>query len=156
MTEIMEIDVEPQLGLGVRRKGRYREMANIFPVIFQYAVSAGARIAGPPTFICRETCEEEAMKADAEASADLEIVVPVAEAMEGTDEIKCYELPGGRMAKTVHQGPYEACKPTYDRLFAWIAENGKKIVGPIRETYLNDPREVAEDEILTEIYAPIL
>ncbi|MDW5558628.1 MAG: GyrI-like domain-containing protein [Methanosarcina sp.] len=38
-------------------------------------------------------------------------------------------------------------------MFSWIAENGKIISGPVREVYLNDPREVNSDEILTEIYA---
>lgn len=39
------------------------------------------------------------------------------------------------------------------KMFSWIAENGKIISGPVREVYLNDPREVNPDEILTEIYA---
>ena len=59
------------------------------------------------------------------------------------------------MAKIVHRGPYEECEPTYDRLFAWIARNGMSITGPIREAYLNDPREVPQEEILTEIYVPV-
>ncbi|MDD3248518.1 MAG: GyrI-like domain-containing protein [Methanosarcina sp.] len=29
------------------------------------------------------------------------------------------------------------------------------IFGPVREVYLNDPREVPPEEILTEIYAPL-
>ena len=32
---------------------------------------------------------------------------------------------------------------------------GKRIAGPVRELYLNDPREVQPDEILTEIYASL-
>ncbi|HMA05182.1 MAG TPA: GyrI-like domain-containing protein, partial [Methanomicrobiales archaeon] len=51
--------------------------------------------------------------------------------------------------------PYEACETTYRRLFAWIGEQGLSITGPIRETYLNDPREVQPDQILTEIMAPV-
>ena len=31
----------------------------------------------------------------------------------------------------------------------------KKIAGPTREVYLNDPREVGIEEALTEIYLPI-
>lgn len=38
------------------------------------------------------------------------------------------------------------------KIFYWIAENGKIISCPVREVYLNDPREVHPDEILTEIY----
>ena len=59
------------------------------------------------------------------------------------------------MARIVHKGPYEECGPTYEKLFAWIKENNKKIVGPTREVYLNDPKDVSPEEILTEILAPI-
>jgi effector-binding domain-containing protein len=38
---------------------------------------------------------------------------------------------------------------------AWIEENGKKLSGPIREAYMNDPREGGPEEILTVIYAPV-
>ncbi len=60
------------------------------------------------------------------------------------------------MAKIIHKGPYEKCGPTYDKLFACLQQNGKTINGPIREVYLNDPHEVPPEEILTEIYAPIV
>ena len=66
-----------------------------------------------------------------------------------------YELSGGKMAEIIHRGPYEASGPVYKRLFAWLEENDKKLTGPIREAYLNDPREVAPEDILTIIYAPI-
>ena len=59
------------------------------------------------------------------------------------------------MARVVHKGPYEQCASTYKALFAWIAQNHKKVIGPIREVYLNDPKKVAAEEILTEIYAPV-
>ncbi|GAH06344.1 unnamed protein product, partial [marine sediment metagenome] len=34
-------------------------------------------------------------------------------------------------------------------------KNNKRIIGPIREVYLNDPREVGPEETITEIYVPI-
>jgi len=155
MSEITVVEVDTKLVLGMRRQGKYQEMANMFPILFQYAVGAGAKIAGHPMFVCHETTIEEVKKADEEGNADVEVVVPIASEIEGTDEIKCYELPGGTMAKIIHKGPYEACEPTYQKLYAWLEENNKKITGPIREVYLNDPREVTPEETLTEIYAPI-
>jgi AraC family transcriptional regulator len=59
------------------------------------------------------------------------------------------------MAKIVHKGPYDKCEPAYTKLFAWIEKSGKKIAGPTREAYLNDPNEVGLEEALTEIYIPI-
>ena len=51
--------------------------------------------------------------------------------------------------------PYEKSAPTYKKLFEWIAANHTKVAGPTWEVYLNDPRKVSPEEILTEIYAPI-
>ena len=103
----------------------------------------------------RDKDHKATMKAMEEKNADLEVVAPIARKAEGTDEIRCYQVPGGKMARIVHKGPYDACNPTYDKLFAWIGENGMKICGPIREMYLNDPREVGMEEALTEIHAPV-
>ncbi|MFW6056097.1 MAG: GyrI-like domain-containing protein [Chloroflexota bacterium] len=45
--------------------------------------------------------------------------------------------------------------PTYVELVKWIQKNGKQIVGPLREVYINDPGVVLPEEIVTEIYAPV-
>ena len=44
---------------------------------------------------------------------------------------------------------------TYSNKKAYNQQQGKMITGPTREVYLNDPHEVEEEDILTEIYAPI-
>lgn len=155
MNEITIVDEKPQHVAGMRRKGHYKEIAKMLPALFEYAMSQGAVIAGPPLYLWHEKNVEDAMKADEAGNADIEVCVPIAERIPETDEIKCYELCGRKMARIIHKGPYEASGPVYERLFAWIQENGHKLAGPIREAYLNDPREVAPEEILTIIYAPI-
>lgn len=155
MTEIQTVDEKPRLVAGMRRRGHYKEIAVMFGALFEYIISQKAIIAGPPLFLYHEKSAEEAQKADESGSADVEVCVPIARTISETDEVKCYELPGGTMAKIAHKGPYEECGPTYERLFLWLEENGRKLSGPIREAYLNDPREVAPQEILTIIYAPI-
>ena len=156
MEEVTVVEVKPQLVLGMRKRGKYEEIAIMLPQIVQHIIEKGVQIAGPPVFVCHETSAEEVKKADSEGNADVEVAWPVAVKMEGADEMTCYELSGGKMAKIVHKGPYQECESTYEKLFAWIAQNGKTIAGPLREVYLNDPREVPEEEILTEIYAPIV
>ena len=59
------------------------------------------------------------------------------------------------MAVIVHKGPYEECSPIYEKLFSWIAEKGKRIVGPIHKVYLTIPGKFRLENILTEIYAPL-
>ena len=155
MEEIAVVDVKSQLVLGMRKRGKYEEIAMMIPKVCQFAVEKGIQILGPPIFVCHEMTPEAATKADEEGTADVEVAVPVSGRVKGTAEIKSYELPGGKMARTIHKGPYQDCGPTYEKLFAWLAANGKRIVAPTREVYLNDPHEVPPEEILTEIYAPI-
>lgn len=155
MDEISIVDVKPQLVAGITKVGHYKLIAELLPKIYEYAASKGAQFNGHPVFLCHEISAEKAMEADKNGTANVEVAAPIADKIPETDEIKCYTLPGGKMAKTVHKGPYEDCGPTYEKLFKWLEENGKKITGPTREAYLNDPREVAPEEILTEIYVPI-
>jgi AraC family transcriptional regulator len=155
MDGIDVVEVGPQVVVGMRKRGKYGDIAAMIPKVCQFAVEKGVQIQGPPVFVCHEMSQEEVMKADKEASADVGVAVAVSAKVEDGAEVKCYELPGGKMAKTVHKGPYEECGPTYEELFAWVRQNRKRIVGPMREIYLNDPNEVPKEEILTEIYAPI-
>ncbi len=155
MSEVEIVEVLPQLVLGMRRRGKYQLIGEMIPMLFHFAFEKGIPIQGPPVFVCHETTFEEAQRAENEDSADVEVALPISGNIEDTDDIKCYELPGGTMARTVTKGPYEECGPAYERLYAWIAEKGRKINGPLREVYLNDPSEVPPSEIMTEIYAPV-
>ncbi len=156
MYEITIVEEMPMLVAGMRKLGQYKEIAQMLPDLFVYAMSQGARVAGPPMFLWHEKSVDEAQTADQEGKADIEVCVPIAEKIPETDLIKCYELPGGTMAKVIHKGPYEASGPAYERLFAWIKENGRHLSGPIREAYLNDPRTVGPEETLTVIFAPVV
>jgi effector-binding domain-containing protein len=155
MIEITVIEEKPQLVVGMRRRGHYREIAEMIPTLFKYAVGHDAKIVGHPLFIYHESSVEEAKRADEAGNAEIEVCIPIAEMIPENGGITCYELSGGRMARTVHQGPYQECESTYMRLFDWLQENDYQIAGPIREGYANDPREVAPEEILTIIYVPI-
>jgi effector-binding domain-containing protein len=120
-----------------------------------FAAQNGIQMIGPPMYICHEPSAEEAVKADKEGTADVEVAVPILKRGKETDEITCYELPSAKMVKTLHKGPYQEETATYEKLFAWLEQNNKTITGPMREIYLNDPHEVPEEELLIEIYAPI-
>ncbi|GAB6265303.1 MAG: GyrI-like domain-containing protein [Methanothrix sp.] len=155
MAEITVIDEKPQLVAGMRRKGYYREIAEMLASLFEYAMSCKAIIVGHPLFLYHEKSVEEAKRADEAGNADIEVCVPILKNIPENDRIRCYELAGGKMAKAVHKGPYQECESTYMELFDWLQKNNHKIVGPIREGYVNDPREVEPDEILTIIYVPV-
>jgi len=154
VSEVSLTEIPAHLVVGMRKRGTYAEIGEMIATVWRFAAGSGAQIQGRPTFICHET-PKEAVKANEQANADVEVVVPVAKKVTGTDRVTCYELPGGQMARILHKGPCEKSAATYKKLFAWIAENQKRIVGPTREVYVNDPRKVPPEDILTEIYAPV-
>jgi|LGVF01.1.fsa_nt_gb effector-binding domain-containing protein len=153
--EIGIVEVQPQMVLGMRKKGKYEEIRTMLPEVWQFAVERGIQIEGPPIFVFHEMTDAAAKTADAKGNADIEVAVPVSGKVDGTDKIKCYEMPGGKMAKTIHRGPYQELEFTYEKLLAWLEQSGKRLVGRAREVYLNDPRRVPQEELLTEMYALI-
>lgn len=154
MEEVNIVEVEPQLVIGLRMKGPYNKIAEMLPEMFKYMQKKGLRCIGAPVFVCHENAEEAA-EAAKNGNADLEVCVPVGAKFEDDGEYKCYELPGGKMAKAVYKGPYDKMMPVYEKIFAWVAEKNLKINGYTREVYLNDPREDGVENAITEIYIPV-
>lgn len=91
-----------------------------------------------------------------EPQVDLEIGVAVAEPITAAGRVQPGELPGGRVATTMHQGPYEKLSESYDVLYRWITENGMQPSGAMWETYLTDPSaEPDSSKWLTELHQPV-
>jgi AraC family transcriptional regulator len=155
MKNVAVVDVVPQQVIGIRRRGKYEEIAPMIMELAEFAVRRGVEVTGPPAFLCRETSPDAAMQASEAGNADVEVVFPVAGAVEGEGDIRVYELAGGTMARIIYMGPYCDCGEAYEELFAWLAANRKAITGPLREVYVNDPRETPETDLVTWIYAPI-
>jgi AraC family transcriptional regulator len=153
--EITLVEVPPLLVAGIRRKGSYEKIPLMIGELAEFIVRKEIGPAGPPIYLWHEKSVEDAFRADAAGDADIEVVFPVTGRTRVEGDISTYELHGGLMARVLHKGPYQESTHTYERLFAWLESEGKKITGPVREIYLNDPREVAPDEILTEILAPV-
>ena len=141
--------------VGVTRTGRFSDMPVVMGALFEFAMSKNAQFVGAPFALYHETSKEAIEKSDAEGTAVLDIAFPIGAPIDASGEFKVYEMPAGTMAMVVHKGPYDQCEPAYNAVFEWIAENGKQVVGPVREVYPNDPRTVAQEDILTEIHVPI-
>lgn len=66
-------------------------------------------------------------------------------------------LPGGTYAVAQHKGPYIEVGRIYDALYAqWLPHSGFALRGePSLEFYLNDPRKVAPQDLLTDVCVPV-
>ena len=54
------------------------------------------------------------------------------------------------------RGPrYQGLSQTYPALQAWIAEQGRSIGGAPWESYVDDPTEVSEADLRTEVCWPL-
>lgn len=86
---------------------------------------------------------------------EMEVCVPVNRVLEDRGDIAARELEGGLAASTIHKGPYSEMEAVYGEMDAWMRENGYEYAGPVREVYMNDPGQVAESELVTEIIFPV-
>jgi AraC family transcriptional regulator len=67
-------------------------------------------------------------------------------------------LPAGEYACTLHVGPYEGLGDTWLRLLGeWLPASGRRMgAGPSYELYLNNPMQVAKEDLRTELYIHLL
>ena len=64
-------------------------------------------------------------------------------------------MASGKALRLVHRGPYANLKSSYERLIAEYTSKGYQMRVPSYETYLNDPGDTDEADLLTEILMPI-
>ncbi|MBN1855548.1 MAG: GyrI-like domain-containing protein [Dehalococcoidia bacterium] len=155
MADVTIVEVPAQMVVCIKRKGNLSGIPAAIVELVEYAMANSADIVGPPVALFHETSAEAMEKANREGTAIIDVSFPVSQTVVESDAVKNCELPGGTMARIVHKGPYDASEPAYIALFKWIADNGKVVIGPVREAYMNDPAEISPEEYVTEIYAPI-
>jgi AraC family transcriptional regulator len=67
------------------------------------------------------------------------------------------DIAAGSYAVLRHKGPYADMHAAYQWLYGvWLAQSGREVAdGPVFEEYLNNPRETAPSELLTDICLPV-
>lgn len=95
---------------------------------------------------------------DAVTAALLERAVAEALAKQKTAVVRAVRLEifhEGRVAQTLHLGPYAAEAPTIAALHAFIETSGYRLRGKHHEIYLSDPRRAAPAKLRTVIRQPV-
>lgn len=140
------VDQPAQATLSIRTTTSIKELpqalGRAYGSIGQYMAQLGEQPTGAP-YAAYFTFEMENM--------DLEIGFPVGSSLPGKGEIQSGEIPAGKIAQCLYTGPYNKIEPAYNALTAYVEEQGYEATGVAYEFYLNDPGEVAPEELLTQI-----
>lgn len=135
-------------------RGSYRQTPEGYSALYRWIEHYGLRPAGMPQAIYitmpSVTPEEE---------AEWELWAPIAggpgEVAPDDSGFGVKRVEPETVASAVHKGPYDEVGPLYEELQAWVDEQGYRIVGPPREIYYSDPKEVPPEETITEIQMPV-
>lgn len=158
MTDAEIRELTPQPTAAVRLRAPTSELGALFdvhlPNIAERLADMGVDPAGPPYARYHDFGPDEVdVEIGIPATSPLPNVRGIDEAVAG--EISNSELPGGRVAVTVHRGPYEGLHGTYERLQAWMTEQGHALGGAPWESYVDDPTDMAEADVRTEVCWPV-
>jgi AraC family transcriptional regulator len=150
----VEVKDMPQLRVAmVRHRGPYDGISSAFDRLGKLAGQAG--LFGPDSkMIALYYDAPETTAADELRSAAGITVSPDAELPAGLDEER---LPAGRYLCTTHLGSYDGLGDAWAQLtgerLPESAYNGRD--GVNYEIYRNNPSEVQDDELRTELYIPV-
>jgi effector-binding domain-containing protein len=65
----------------------------------------------------------------------VEVGVELSARFAGTERVHCSQLPAGRVATTVHLGPYQLLSQAHAAIQSWCAEHGYQLTGVSWEIY---------------------
>jgi len=128
----------------------FGDLGQLFGEVFAYLGQHRITPAGPPIGIYHD---QEFREQD----VDIEVAVPVTGSIPEGDRVKRRELSAvEEMACIIHQGSYETVGGTYGQLMTWIEANGYRMVGPVREVYVQGPESGGDPSTyVTEIQLPV-
>jgi effector-binding domain-containing protein len=89
-----------------------------------------------------------------DAQGTVEVGAEVSEPFVGNDRVHCSQLPPGRVATTVHFGPYQRLSEAHTKIRQWCAEHGHLLTGISWEIYghWDESWNTNPSEIRTDVF----
>lgn len=149
--EVIEKRIEEAKVAYIPHMGSYDKIPELMQEVGQWVMGKGLQMTGRvygTYFNSPEDVAEENLQY--EIGFSFEGVAM----QEGKVGIK--EIPEHTVLAAMHKGPYTKVGPVIHAVADYAVKNGYDIVGPVTEVYLNDPMEVPESELLTEVQFPVI
>jgi AraC family transcriptional regulator len=150
--EVHAVEVEPMRVLGLEHHGAYNLIGQTFGRLqdhLDFLEDRDARLVAI-YFDDPHVVPEDKLRSVAG------VVVP-SETAKKDEEIKEVEVPGGKYAMASVVGDYSKLGKAWEEFFGSIFARGLKTkADPCFERYLNTPEETAAENLITELYAPLL
>lgn len=172
------VDLKPMQAMYIRLTGDYE--ANDYGLAWQklwgYVKELGLFTdkieklcwSTPKSYILRRMCEENGINHlciyhDDPKVTDIDklrtdVCLTMDAKIEPKGEIGVKEIEGGKYAVFLYKGPYENLRSVYDTIYGkYIYEIDYQLASrPGFEVYLNDPECTKAEDLLTEVYVPVM
>lgn len=149
------VELEPLQVIYIHLTGNYDSIDydSAFQKLWTYVKEAGLFSAGIKSI----SIYHDDPKVTKEDNLRTDVCLIIPKKAEPKGEIGVKQIPGGKYAVYLYQGPYNNLGMVYDTIYhKYIPDGGYQLaLDPGFEMYLNNPDRVAPEKIKTEIYIPI-
>lgn len=135
----------------ISNTGPVEEMGEIIGELAGWIARKGLQITQPP-FTAYYTSPMEVPP----EKMQYEVGIPIQGRTNGDERVKIKIMPKHKILATVYKGSYAEIGSVYAEMMQYIIESGYEMIGAPRETYINTPGEVPDNELLTEVVFPVM
>jgi len=147
--------VPPVQLAGLSHRGAYMRVGKAFELAHTRMAAQG--LLRPETRWLAVYLDDPFAVPEAQLQSRAGLSLPADMAATAAAPLELFSLGGGRCAVLRHQGPYASMRSAYQWLYGqWLIASGHAAADlPVFEEYLNNPRDTAPAELLTDIYLPL-
>jgi AraC family transcriptional regulator len=153
MHEVVIRDVPEMQVLTVDHVGSYMQIGKAFDALVGWL--AARNLLSPGMRMVGIFYDDPGIVAEAELRSKAGVILP--RAVEVAAPVAVTQVRGGQYAVLRHKGPYADMAAAYQWLYGeWLVKSGREAAdAPAFEEYLNNPKDTAPSELLTEICLPL-
>lgn len=143
--------VEENQVASISHVGPVEEMGELIGELTGWVIQKRLQVTQPP-FVVYYTSPMEVST----EKMEYEVGIPFKGEAKEDEHVNIKIMPKHKTISTLFKGPYQEICPVYAEIMQYIMEGKYEMIGAPREAYLNNPQEVPENELLTEVIFPVI